>query len=122
MRNQSVTNELQAQATSADVKAPPGTARLLLVILELALVAGVVYLFKIESRRYFFPVFCWITAGFGIHACLPMRYRLLFFALLSMATILFVLGLAHGAAVLAIGGVLIGICYLPLSFLGRVDN
>ncbi|MCC7337167.1 MAG: SGNH/GDSL hydrolase family protein [Pirellulaceae bacterium] len=92
------------------------TARFLLLLLELVLISAVVYLFNIEGRRHFFQVLCVIVGGFAIHTWLPMRYRLPFFALLSIACVLFVLGVANGLWVLGIGGLLIGICYLPIGF------
>ena len=59
-------------------------------------------------------------AGFAVHAFLPMRYRLPFFTVLSLAGILLVFGFAQGAWLIALGLVLIAICHLPIAFGARV--
>src|SRR5690554_5031257 len=107
-----LTSDLPTPTRSAGVAAPSRTGRFLLIILQLGLVAGVVFLFEIERRGHFFPVLCVLIGGFAVHAWLPARYRLGFFALLSMVCVLFVLGIANGLGVLGVGGALIGICYL----------
>lgn len=89
--------------------------KFLLLLCQLILAATIVYLFNIEARRHFFPVFCVMIAGFAVHSWLPNRYRLLFFAALCMGSVLFLLGIETGAWVLGLGGVLIAICYLPIS-------
>ncbi len=71
--------------------------------------------FQIESAA-FLRLAVLAFAGFAIHAFLPLAYRLPFFALLSLAGIGLVLGIANGIWLVAIGLVLIGICHLPLSF------
>ncbi len=95
-------------------------ARCLMLLFELVLVAAVVYLFNIEGQRHFFPVLCLIVGGFAIHTCLPERYRLHFFALLSITCVLFVMGVSNGVWVLGIGSALIGICYLPIAWGTRI--
>ena len=100
----------------------------LLILSELCLILTVVYLFNIETSRHLFPVLCFLVCGFAIHAWLPFSrapncrstifetdVRLIFFSILSVACILFVLGAVNGLSVLAIGAVLIGFCYLPLT-------
>lgn len=47
-------------------------------------------------------------------------FRLIFFSLLSVASILFVLGAVNGVSVLGIGALLIGICYLPITNHARI--
>jgi hypothetical protein len=75
--------------------------------------------FQIEGAAF---LRLWLLglAGFAIHAFLALRYRLPFFLGLSLAGIGLVLGLAHGAWLVAIGLVLIGICHLPLAFTWRI--
>ena len=101
----------------ASVAEPPSRSvdwpRFLTVLVELLLIATVIFLFEIEQNRHLFPVICLLIAGFAIHAWLPQRQRLTCFAALSILCVLFVLGLTNGLVVLAIGGTLIGICYLP---------
>ncbi|HEY0984734.1 SGNH/GDSL hydrolase family protein [Schlesneria sp.] len=46
--------------------------------------------------------------------------RLTFFALLCVGCVLFLLGIVNGLSVLGIGGLLIGICYLPVTHPWRV--
>ena len=108
----------QSSATNGSVSltASACSARFLLLLLELVLIAVVVYLFNIETHRHFFPVLCVIVGGFAIHTWLPLRQRLGFFAVLSMTCVLFVLGTANGLWVLGIGGTLMSICFLPIAF------
>jgi D-alanyl-lipoteichoic acid acyltransferase DltB (MBOAT superfamily) len=85
-----------------------------LVCLELALVLLVVRRFDVEGHKPFFPVLCLAAGGFAVHAWLPRRFRAGFFAALSLAGILLVLGWPNGAWVIGIGGGLIALCHLPL--------
>lgn len=84
------------------------------------------FLFVIE-RRFVLesPAFREIArlaaAGFLVHAFLPARFRLPFFALLSVTGILLVMGLAAGGWVLLLGLALLGICHLPATFGTRVS-
>lgn len=94
--------------------------KFMLTLCELCLVAFVVYLFSIEQTRHLFPVLCLTIVGFSIHASLPVSRRLPFFAALSIACLLFVLGVANGLWVLGIGGLLIAIAYLPLRLAIRL--
>ena len=91
-----------------------------LVFAQLILILAVVYFWEIEERRQFFALMCIAVSGFLVHGWLPIRLRSVFFAFLSMGTIVFVLGLVNGAWTLAIGAGLIGISYLPIRFAFRV--
>lgn len=96
----------------------PRSARLpgfLAVCLQLLLILAVVRLFDIGERNHFFFVLACAVGGFVIHAWLPTRWRLWFFSLLSMGTILFVLGWPDGVYLLGVGGVLIALCHLPVA-------
>ncbi len=76
--------------------------------------------FELESPA--FRVICRIAAGgFLVHAFLPRRFRLPFFALLSVAGILWILGPATGGWVVGLSLALIGICHLPAPFSIRVS-
>jgi hypothetical protein len=55
-----------------------------------------------------------------IHHLLPHRYRLYFFCILSVIGIAMVLGPVSAAWLLGIGGVLISICHIPVSFRARM--
>ncbi|MBX3436143.1 MAG: hypothetical protein KF861_01545 [Planctomycetaceae bacterium] len=104
----------------ADPSHPGGLRNAVMLLVELLLVLGVVHLYDIEGRRQLLPVLGLIFAGALVHSQLPRHWRLPFFAALSMGTILFVLGLAGGATVLAVGGGLIALCSLPVPFVVRV--
>src|SRR5688572_20487290 len=62
-----------------------------IVAAQLVLVLLVVQQFQLESRT-FFHLMLLASAGFVVHALLPLRYRLGFFALLSLASIPLALG------------------------------
>src|SRR5688572_18795477 len=89
-----------------------------LIALQLGLVLLLFRQYQIEN-----PGFRWLAqlafAGFVIHAFLPLRYRLPFFALLSVTGGAIVIGPANFAWLFGIGLVLIGICHLPLPFVFR---
>jgi len=94
-------------------------ARLLVVLAQLGLLMLVLRQFQIESAA-FLRLSLLAFAGFAVHAVLPLRYRLPFFLALSLAGIALVLGLEHGAWLVGIGLVLVGICHLPLAFGTRI--
>jgi hypothetical protein len=91
----------------------------LLVCAELALVLLAVDRFDIEKQRHFFPMLCLAAGGFAVHAWLPARLRPGFFALLSLAGILLILGWATGAGVIGVGAGLIGLASLPIPAVYR---
>lgn len=87
--------------------------------LQLGLVLLIVHRYDVAVRNHFFPVFCAAAGGFVVHHCLPPRFRLAFFCLLSLAVLVLVLGGADGARVIGAGGGLIALCYLPIPFAVR---
>jgi D-alanyl-lipoteichoic acid acyltransferase DltB (MBOAT superfamily) len=95
-----------------------GAGNFLIVLLQLGLLALVLRQFQIESGA-FLRLALLAFAGFAVHAWLPLRLRLPFFLLLSLAGIGIVLGISNAFWVVAIGLVLIGICHLPVSFRAR---
>ncbi len=86
---------------------------------QLALALGVVHQFHLESRT-FFEVMLLASAGFVVHALLPLRHRLPCFALLSLAALPVALGPRDAGFLLLLGLVLIGECHLPLALPLRV--
>jgi hypothetical protein len=84
------------------------------VAAQMALVLLVVRCYQLESRT-FFNVLAFTFGGFLVHALLPLRHRLPFFAALSMTTVLVAFGWFDGLGLLVLGLLLIGICHLPLS-------
>ncbi len=116
MQDNAVTSQSSAPGGLSSISVSERIAKFLILLFELLLVAAVVSLLNIEGHRHFFPVLCFIIFGFAIHAWLPMRHRIAFFALLSITCVLFVLGVSNGLWVLCVGGALIGICYLPIGF------
>ena len=85
-----------------------------LIALQLALVLVVLRQFQIESKA-FIELAALTFVGFAVHAFLPLRWRLPFFAGLSVASLFYVLGPSNAAWILAIGAVLIGLCHLPVA-------
>jgi alginate O-acetyltransferase complex protein AlgI len=61
-----------------------------------------------------------LGVGFVVHALLPLRRRLPFFAALSLATVPVTFGLWDGVFLIALGLALIGICHLPFPLAARV--
>jgi hypothetical protein len=89
------------------------------LLFQLILVVCLVQRYQIESKA-FFELTALAAGGFAVHYFLPMRMRLPFFLLLSLAGIGLVLGVIQAAWLVGIGLGLIGITQLPVSISGRV--
>jgi D-alanyl-lipoteichoic acid acyltransferase DltB (MBOAT superfamily) len=102
-------------APPVDAEGRIGWRDFALIVFQLLLLLLVLRQYQIENAG-----FRWLAqlafAGFVIHAFLPLRYRLPFFALLSLAGAVMVLGAVNFAWMFGIGLVLIGICHLPVPF------
>ncbi len=81
---------------------------------QLGLVLLMLRQYQIEGAA-FVRLAAFAFCGFAIHALLPLRHRLPFFAALSLAGTALVLGMANAAWLVGIGLVLIGICHLPIA-------
>jgi hypothetical protein len=91
----------------------------LLLAAQMGLVAAVMYLFRIEENAGLLALLPVIAGGFAVHAWLPMAWRQPFFVALSVAGLGLVMGVS-ALWVLALGGVLIGLCHLPIAWRWRV--
>ena len=89
------------------------------ISMQLALTLLVLQQFQLESRT-FFDVMLLGTAGFVIHAVLPLQYRLSFFTFLSLSAVVVAFGPLDGLSLIGLGLVLIGICHLPLRMAHRI--
>ncbi len=78
------------------------------------------WLLRIESPAFYERVVPLAIGGAIVHHLLPMRWRLGFFALLSLATIWVVFGVVQGTWIVGIGMALIATCHLPVPFAARV--
>jgi len=61
-----------------------------------------------------------VLGGFLIHSLLPMAWRLPSFVVLSLASLVVILGWIGAGWVFGVGSVLIALCHLPLPFGARV--
>ncbi|WP_168735209.1 hypothetical protein [Pseudothauera rhizosphaerae] len=95
-----------------------GLVDYLVVLAQLGLLLVLLRQFQIESGA-FLRLATLAFAGFALHALLPLRWRLPFFALLSLAGIGVVMGPQNAAWLVGLGLLLIGICHLPLPFVWR---
>ena len=98
---------------------PAAAGKILFVGFQLGLLILTIRLFELQSVT-FLNLSLLVLGGFLIHAFLPMNFRLKFFLLLSLASIVLALGVSSGAWVIGLGLVLIGICYLPIKFSARI--
>ncbi|MPZ47548.1 MAG: hypothetical protein GEV05_30155, partial [Betaproteobacteria bacterium] len=89
-----------------------------MIVFELALLMLLLRQYQIENAA-FLRLAALAFGGFVVHALLPLRYRLTFFAGLSFSGIALVLGFENGAWLVGIGLLLIGICHIPVSFTVR---
>lgn len=89
-----------------------------LILGQLGVVALLLRQLEIESAA-FLRLALLAFGGFAIHSLLPLRHRLLFFLLLSLAGIVVSLDPLIGLTIVAIGLGLIGICHLPIAAIWR---
>ncbi|MGE3283104.1 MAG: hypothetical protein AB7O13_19150 [Alphaproteobacteria bacterium] len=89
------------------------------MLIQLGAIVIILRQFQIESLA-FREVAVLAFTGFAIHYFLPQRYRLSFFAALSIVSVVLILGLGDAAWLLGFGLVLLGICHLPLKLWIRV--
>jgi D-alanyl-lipoteichoic acid acyltransferase DltB (MBOAT superfamily) len=94
--------------------------RYLLILGQLGVLIALVYRFQLESES-FRRLMLLAAVGFAIHYFLPLRQRLGFFVLLSLAGIGLVLGPIEGAWLVGIGLALIGVCHLPIPLFARAS-
>jgi alginate O-acetyltransferase complex protein AlgI len=88
------------------------------ILLHLALLIVVTRVYHIEGRA--FEILLYVaTAALPIHYLLPFRFKKPFFIAASVVGLALVFGLSVTAIVLPVAVVLIGICYLPCSWLAR---
>jgi hypothetical protein len=97
----------------------PDVSKFSALMLQLAAVVWVANRFQIESKA-FRELLMLTVAGFAIHYFLPLRHRLPFFLLLSVAGIVLVLGPVQAGWLLAVGLALVGLAHLPIRFGARV--
>ncbi len=97
-----------------------GNSRWTMVALQLLLAVLIVRMFEIEERRQLFTMLAIAVAGFPIYFQLPSKWRAWFFVFLTGLTAGLILGWAQTAIAFAIGSLLVGLCYLPLTYLWRI--
>jgi hypothetical protein len=92
----------------------------LILTLELILCSFVIYIFQIERDQGFLTILPLLIAGFVLQLFLPNRFRLPLFFLLSILSILMLLGLKNGLLVISLGSFLLMICHLPIPYSARL--
>ncbi len=92
----------------------------MLLLVQLGLVLVVVWEFHLEERRFLLTALTITVGGFALHAWLPVRLRLPWFCVLSLACFVLWAGPWPAALGIGIGGGLIGISFLPIGFGIRV--
>jgi len=84
------------------------------VACQVLLVALMFKAVRLESEVFREVLFI-AAAAFPINHLLPLRFRLPFFVLLSLGTIIYVIGVSSSAWLIGLGLVLIGLCHVPAS-------
>lgn len=103
------------QSRREDEHGAIGLTHLAFIAVQLGLLLVLLRQFQIENAA-FRQLAILAFGGALIHALLPLRFRLPFFAGLSLIGVVWVLGAANSAWLIAIGFALIGVCHLPVSF------
>lgn len=99
--------------------APLGLPRYLALLGQLVLLTAAVDRLQLVSPA-FRDLMVLTTIGYGLNCWLPARLRMPFFALLSMAGVLLVLGLETGSWLLCAGLSVIGLAHVPGPFFVRL--
>lgn len=94
--------------------------RLLIITTQLGFLVLVIRQYHLENEAFSHNIMPLIFFGFLFHFFLLSRYRLPFFLVLCVASVLVVLGLRSGIWLMATGLILILVCHLPVYFLARV--
>jgi D-alanyl-lipoteichoic acid acyltransferase DltB (MBOAT superfamily) len=92
----------------------------LVVALQMGLIVLAIHEFHLLNRLFYHTIILLAFFGFLLHSLLPLRYRLPFFVILSLLSLLFVFGSPGGCWLIGIGLLLIGLCHLPIAFAARV--
>lgn len=101
--------------------ATPVAARdLLLIVVQLALSAILVWQFELEEKRHLLFALLAVLGGFVVNVHLPPRWRPAWFLAISVACLLVVLGWSDGLLALSVAGSLIAAASLPVAFAVRV--
>lgn len=114
-----VDGNVPSGSAGASVRAWVDLGRLGVLALQMGLLLLLVRTFSLENAN-FFRVFALASAGFIVHALLPLRLRMPFFVMLSLAGIMLLFGPAQGSWLVGIGLLLIGLAHLPVRFSIRV--
>lgn len=96
-----------------------GLGPFLSLLLQLGLILGVAWTYRLEFERGFGVVAILILTGFALHAWLPLRARLPFLLLLTASAVGILLG-TDGIWLVGLGLGLIALCHLPASWWARV--
>ena len=87
---------------------------------QLVLLVFVIERYDIESPAFFLKVMRFVLVGFVIHHFLAPPLRLPFFFLISLGSLVSVLGFHDARWLVGTGLILIGICHLPIPFNARI--
>ncbi|HVJ68284.1 MAG TPA: hypothetical protein VM510_09890 [Caulifigura sp.] len=93
---------------------------LALIVVQLVLCAILVWQFELEAKRHLLLALVISTAGFVVNVRLRPAWRRGWFAIVSAASVVAVLGIADGLLTLATAGTLIAAVRLPFSLGLRV--
>jgi hypothetical protein len=96
-----------------------GVMKILGVSVQLSLIVLLMWRFEIVSAALL-KLSILALLAFPIHAFLPLRHRLGFFAALSLTGVFLVMGPEGGGWLVGLGLLLIGVCHLPAAFAVRV--
>lgn len=93
--------------------------RFFLILLHVGLLILLIQQYQLESRA-FLRVIKIALAGFAVHYFLPGRWKLPWFAALSLVATIVALGVPAGGLLIGAGVCLIGLCHVPLPYTARL--
>ncbi|MBI2424431.1 MAG: hypothetical protein HYV27_16495 [Candidatus Hydrogenedentes bacterium] len=91
------------------------------VALQVVLVYVMFKAVRLESEA-FRQILLTTAVVFPIHHLLPLRFRLPFFVLVSLGTIVSIMGVVSSAWLIGMGLILIGLCHVPLPINVRLGS
>lgn len=107
-------------ATAHDCSLPGRIKTIFLTAVQLICLFGTIILYHFESESHLEQILPLIFFGYLVHESLPLRFRLPFFFLLTLASIYLVTGAYTASVIISVGLLFIGISHLPIKLNLRI--
>ena len=113
-------NTSPSLTTTSGTNSQMRPAMILLITAQLALAVWVIELFQLEPSGQLRVGLLWILPLFVVHALVPLRFRMPLLLAVTAALVVGVAGTTAGVMTIGIGGLLIGLCHIPIAYRWRL--